>query len=66
MKYRYSNPGYVLLAVVVERVSGERFGEFLGPEIFEPVGMNNTFVYDSPTKKNARTAVGYGQIWTSG
>jgi CubicO group peptidase (beta-lactamase class C family) len=62
VKYRYSNPGYALLAVVVERVSGERFGEFLGQEIFEPMGMNNTFVYDSPTKKNARTAVGYGQF----
>jgi CubicO group peptidase (beta-lactamase class C family) len=62
MKYRYSNPGYALLAVVVERVSGERFGEFLGQEIFERVGMNNTFVYDSPTKKNTRTAVGYGQF----
>jgi CubicO group peptidase (beta-lactamase class C family) len=62
MKYRYSNPGYALLAVVVERVSGERFSEFLGREIFDPVGMNNTFVYDSPTRKNARTAVGYGQF----
>jgi CubicO group peptidase (beta-lactamase class C family) len=62
MKYRYSNPGYALLAVVVERVSGERFGEFLVREIFEPAGMNNTFVYDSATEKNARTAVGYGQF----
>lgn len=61
-KYQYSNPGYALLAVVVERVSGERFGEFLEQEIFEPVGMRNTFVYDSPARKNARTAVGYGQF----
>jgi CubicO group peptidase (beta-lactamase class C family) len=62
LKYRYSNPGYALLAVVVERVSGKRFGEFLEQEIFAPVGMSNTFVYDAPTKKNARTAIGYGQF----
>jgi len=62
LKYRYSNPGYALLAVVIERVSGRRFGEFLEQEIFEPAGMNNTFVYDSPMKKNPRTAVGYGQF----
>jgi CubicO group peptidase (beta-lactamase class C family) len=61
-KYRYSNPGYALLAVVVERVSGNRFGDSLEKEIFKPVGMSNTFVYDSPAKRNARTAVGYGQF----
>jgi CubicO group peptidase (beta-lactamase class C family) len=62
LKYRYSNPGYAMLAVVVERVSGKRFGEFLEQEIFAPVGMSNTLVYDSPTKESARTAIGYGQF----
>ena len=62
LKYRYSNPGYALLAVVLERVSGKRFGAFLEQEIFAPNGMTNTFVFDSPTKKNARTAIGYGQF----
>jgi len=62
LKYRYSNPGYVLLAVVVERVSGKRFGDFLEQEIFKPVGMGNTFVYDGPGKKDTRAAVGYDQF----
>jgi CubicO group peptidase (beta-lactamase class C family) len=61
-KYRYSNPGYALLAIVVERVSGEQFSNFLQREIFKPVGMGATFVYDGPGKKNLRTAVGYGQF----
>jgi len=60
LKYRYSNPGYALLGIVVERVSGKRFGDFLGQEIFKPVGMSNTFVYDSHGKKNERKAIGYG------
>ena len=62
LRYRYSNPGYALLAVVIQRVSGVPFGNFLVSEIFKPVGINNTFVYDSRGKKDPRTAVGYGQF----
>ncbi len=62
LKYKYSNPGYALLGIVVERASGKRFGDFLEQEIFKPAGMSNTFVCDSAGKKNARTAVGYGQF----
>jgi|HubBroStandDraft_1064217.scaffolds.fasta_scaffold15875_2 CubicO group peptidase (beta-lactamase class C family) len=62
LKYRYSNPGYALLGIVVERVSGKPFGEFMEDEIFEPAGMNNTFVYDGHGQNNARAAVGYGQF----
>lgn len=62
LKYRYSNPGYALLAIVVERVSGRRFSNFLEQEIFKPVGMSDTFVYDSPDKKNARMAIGYDEF----
>ena len=61
-KYRYSNTGYALLAIVVERVSGKRFGEFLEQEIFAPVGMSNTFVYDSAARRKVLAAIGYGQF----
>jgi CubicO group peptidase (beta-lactamase class C family) len=62
LKYRYSNPGYALLGIVVERVSDRRFGDFLEQEIFKPAGMSDTFVYDRHEKKNVRTAAGYGQF----
>jgi CubicO group peptidase (beta-lactamase class C family) len=62
LKYRYSNPGYALLGIVVERVSDTRLGDFLEQEIFKPVSMRDTFVYDGHGKKTARTAVGYGQF----
>jgi CubicO group peptidase (beta-lactamase class C family) len=61
-KYQYSNPGYALLAIVVDRVSGRSFGDFLEQEIFEPLGMSSTFVYDGRREKSARAAVGYGQF----
>lgn len=47
----YSNTGYVLLALVVEKVSGEPFQEFLRKNIFEPVGMNHTFLLSWPLLK---------------
>jgi CubicO group peptidase (beta-lactamase class C family) len=62
LRYRYSNPGYALLAIVIEKVSGKTFGGFLKDDIFKPIGMSNTFVYDSPMKKSARAAVGYNQF----
>ncbi|MGP0018365.1 MAG: serine hydrolase [Candidatus Sulfotelmatobacter sp.] len=61
-KYRYSNPGYVLLAIVVERVSGQSFSDFLEQKVFKPLGMGSTFVYDNPLKRNRQAATGYDQF----
>jgi Beta-lactamase class C and other penicillin binding proteins len=44
-KCEYSNLGYELLAVVVERVSGQSFPEYLQKHICKPLGMHNTRVY---------------------
>jgi len=65
MKYRYSNAGYGLLAIVIQRVSGQRFSDFLAQEIFLPCGMRSTFVYDDRAVKRPGMAVGYdtfGQV----
>ena len=40
--WMYSNPGYTLLARIVERVSGQSFREFTDREIFDPLGMTST------------------------
>ena len=44
-KYKYSNTGYVLLSLVVEKVSGQEFDEFLKQNIFEPAGMDHAVVF---------------------
>ena len=62
LRYRYSNPGYELLGIVVERISGKRFGDFLEQEIFKPADMSSTFTYDRFGKRDSRTAVGYSQF----
>ncbi|HLK56040.1 MAG TPA: serine hydrolase [Chthonomonadaceae bacterium] len=58
-QYRYSNPGYRLLAVVIERVSRMAYSSFLRSRIFQPLGMLHTVVYDRPEALPARCAVGY-------
>ena len=40
--YSYSNTGYFLLTMILERVSGEKFEEFLQARIFGPLGMTAT------------------------
>lgn len=41
-KFHYSNPGYSILAAVVENVSGMKYEDYLGEELFRPAGMNET------------------------
>jgi len=49
--YRYSNTGYVLLACIIERVSGQSFAVFLKQNIFDPLDMRNSFAYNLKMKK---------------
>ncbi|WP_020536738.1 serine hydrolase domain-containing protein [Lewinella cohaerens] len=42
-KMLYSNTNYVLLALVIERVSGMPIDEFAKKELFDPLQMSNTF-----------------------
>ncbi|PJA97023.1 MAG: serine hydrolase [Ignavibacteriales bacterium CG_4_9_14_3_um_filter_34_10] len=45
-KYYYSNTNYLLLASVIEIVSGKSYEQFLKDEIFDKTGMKNTLVYN--------------------
>lgn len=60
-RFSYSNTGYTFLALLVERVSGQRFADFLKEKIFDPLEMHNTFAYD-PSRISAmpeERALGY-------
>jgi CubicO group peptidase (beta-lactamase class C family) len=47
-KYEYNTTNFLLIAVVIERITGKPFARFMREEIFAPAGMVDTFVYDSP------------------
>lgn len=66
-KWRYSNGGYALLALIVERASGQSFPEFLRQRIFLPLGMQNTLAYVQEGPRVPNRAYGYsrrGGEWT--
>jgi len=57
--YSYTNTGYNLQAVLVERVSGMSFAEFSQQRIFEPLGMTKTEWRDDFTRIVKDRSIGY-------
>lgn len=56
--YKYNNSGYILLGHIIEVVSGISYEEFIQKNIFDPLGMNNSY-YGSKTKLIKGRASGY-------
>ena len=57
--WRYSNSGYALLALAVERRSGMPFARFLRERIFLPLGMSATVAYEKGISEVPNRAFGY-------
>ncbi len=61
-RFVYSNTGYAMLALLVERVSHQSFSSFLSQYIFEPAQMNSTFTYNKNILDTLDNRVlGYGR-----
>lgn len=45
-RFGYSNTGYAFLALLIERVTEQSYAEFMQQHIFEPLGLEHTFVYN--------------------
>lgn len=59
--FRYSNSGYAVLKLLVEKVSGKTFSSFLEEKVFKPLGMNNTLAYESGISKVENRAYGHNR-----
>ncbi|WP_425235757.1 serine hydrolase domain-containing protein [Ulvibacterium sp.] len=59
-KFRYSNVGYSLLSIIIEKVSGIRYETYLNEALFNPAGMQNTG-YRLPTWDSNSIAKGYSK-----
>lgn len=55
----YNNSGYYFLGLIIEKVSGMTYEEYLSEQIFEPLGMNDTY-YCSTSKVVKNKVYGYG------
>lgn len=58
-RFLYSNSGYFLIGVLVERVTGKTLAEFAHAEIFEPLGMSSSRFKDDHGAVIAERAYGY-------
>lgn len=57
--WRYSNTGYALLALLVERATGQRYADVQRERIFTPLGMANTVAYEAGRSTVAHRAYGH-------
>jgi len=60
-RYKYSNSGYVLLSILVNRISGESFANFLKENAFKKAGVKHTTVFDELAGPLENRSIGYGQ-----
>lgn len=58
-KFEYNNGGYVLLGIIVKRVSGQSLRAFAEANIFRPLGMTNTLFHDDVSTVIPNRVLGY-------
>ena len=59
--WSYSNSGYVVLGLIVAKVSGHTYGEFLQTRIFAPLKMNHTIAFQKGKNEAVNRAFGHSK-----
>ncbi len=65
---KYTNMNYVLLSIIVERVTGTTFRQFAQEEIFLKLGMNDTVIHDNISQVVSNQPNGYDEqlaLWST-
>ena len=63
-RFNYCNTNYVVLASIIEKVSGIPFAQFMKDQFFDPLGMNNSFVKTSADSASVVYSYqGNGALW---
>lgn len=57
--FHYNNYAYSMLALIINKVCGKDYREFIKERIFEPLGMKSTTFYPEEFKNNENLAQGY-------
>lgn len=57
-RWAYNNSGYILLGAIIEKVTGQTYGQFVQQSIFEPLEMKQSY-YDDPLQVIPRRVAGY-------
>jgi CubicO group peptidase (beta-lactamase class C family) len=64
-KFQYSNSGYMVLGVIIEKVSGQDYYSYVQEHIYKPAGMSDTGFYE-PGKETPNLAIGYSRMSPDG
>src|SRR6266404_116734 len=59
--WSYSNSGYVVLGIIVSKVSGKTYGEFVQQRIFAPLKMNRSAIYQKGKNEVTNRAFGHSK-----
>ena len=57
-RFQYCNTNFVLLALVIEKITGQPFPEYMKKNLFEPLGMKDTYVF------SIRDTANYNPTWS--
>ncbi len=64
IRFNYCNTNYVLLALIIEKFSGMPYKDYMQKNIFEPLGMLNTYVLTKNDSARLTPSFdGYGSLW---
>ncbi|MGB4774623.1 MAG: serine hydrolase domain-containing protein [Daejeonella sp.] len=62
--FHYNNSNYMVLAAIIEKISGKSYPEFMQEHIFKPCGMKNTAVYSKAVYDQIPVdVVGHDRVW---
>ncbi|AHF14762.1 serine hydrolase domain-containing protein [Niabella soli] len=65
-RFTYCNTNFVLLALIVEKVTGQKFPDYVKATIFDPLQMNHTFIYTpADSGQVIMSYKGSGALWTN-
>ena len=64
VRFFYNNTNFMILAAIVEKVTGQDFAVYMKENIFDPAGMKNTAVYSSAVyEKIPVDVIGHDRVW---
>jgi CubicO group peptidase (beta-lactamase class C family) len=62
-RFKYSNSNYAILACIAEKVTDMRFPDFMRKYIFDPLGMQHTFIFSAVNPLPASATISYKYNW---
>ncbi|MBI1342807.1 MAG: serine hydrolase [Terrimonas sp.] len=63
-RFSYSNTNFVLLALIIEKITGQPYPSYMKTKIFEPLGMKDTYVYtEAEADRSTPSFKNNGRYW---